>query len=77
MPISRRYMRTGSLTFSPTPAGSSRSRSLLALFELFFEILGLFEDLDAGAVESGQHVFEFGAAGQVAGQNFADLVVKT
>src|SRR5579883_73751 len=26
VPISRRYMRTGSLTLSPTPAGSSRSR---------------------------------------------------
>ena len=27
-------------------------------------------------VQAGQHVFEFGAAGKISGQNFADLVVQ-
>ena len=76
VPISRRYMRTGSLTFSPTPAGRSRSRSS-SLFELLLEILGLFENLDSGAVEARENIFQFRAAGQLAGgQNLADLVVQ-
>ena len=76
VPISRRYMRTGSLTFSPTPAGSSRSMQFFGFFELLLEILGLFEDLDAGDVQAGQHIVQVGAAGEIAGQNFADLVVQ-
>ena len=46
------------------------------LFDLLFEILGLFENFDAGDVEAGEHVIDVGAAGQIAGQNFADLVVQ-
>src|ERR1039458_8200802 len=125
VPISRRYMRTGSLIFSPTTAGRSRSAisfrsafdtardfdlalarqqrdrahlpqvhahrvvdllaydggqvqidKLFALIELFLEILGLFQDFDAGRVQAGQHVFEFGASRQISGQYFAHLVVQ-
>ena len=75
-PISRRYMRTGSLTFSPTPAGRSRSRSS-SFFELLLEVLGFFENLDSGAVEAREHILQFRAAGQISGgQNFAHLVVQ-
>ena len=45
-------------------------------FDLLFEILGLFEDFDAGDVEAGEHVIDVGAAGEIAGQDFADFVVQ-
>ena len=45
-------------------------------FDLLLEILGLFQDFDAGDVEAGEHVVEVGAAGEIAGQDFADLVVQ-
>ncbi len=77
VPISRRYMRTGSLTFSPTSRGQFEIDQLFAgLFDLLLEILGLFEDFDAGDVESGEHIVEIGAAGEIAGQDFAHLVVQ-
>ena len=76
VPISRRYMRTGSLIFSPTPAGSSRSRISSPSSSFLIEILGLFQDFDAGDIQAGQDVLEFGAAGDIAGQNFADFVVQ-
>ena len=69
-------MRTGSLIFSPRPARKIQVENLLAFLQLFFEILGLFEYLDAGRIQPGQHVFEFGAARDVPGQNFTDLVVQ-
>ena len=56
--------------------GQFQIDQLFGFFELLFEILGLFEDLDAGDVEAREHVFEVGAAGQIAGQNFADFVVQ-
>jgi hypothetical protein len=66
-------MRTGSLIFSaPRTAGRSRSRSS----SLSLEILGLLENLDAGDVQPRQNVVEFGAAADIAGQYFADLVVQ-
>ena len=58
MPISRRYMRTGSLIFSPTPGGQFEIDQFFGFFELLLEILGLFEDLDAGDVEAGEHIVE-------------------
>ena len=56
--------------------GQIQIDELFALFELLLEVLGLFQDFDAGRVQAGQHVFQVGAAGQIAGQNFADLVVQ-
>ena len=45
-------------------------------FDLLLEILGLFQDFDAGGIESGENVVDVGAPGEIAGQNFADLVVQ-
>ena len=69
VPISRRYMRTGSLIFSPTPGGQLQIEQFLGLFELLVELeLRLFQDLDARDVEAGQHIFEVRTARQIAGQ---------
>ena len=55
MPISRRYMRTGSLVLSLTSVVEIEIGEVLAFFGLLFEIeFGFFEDLDAGGVEIGQ-----------------------
>ncbi len=77
VPISRRYMRTGSLIFSPPSADRQfQIEKLFGLLELLFEILGLFQDLDAGAVQAGEDLVEFRPAVDLAGQNFAHLVVQ-
>ena len=68
-------MRTGSLTLSPTPAGSSIER-FFALFELLLEILSLFQDFDSRDVQARQYVVEFGACFQVARQHFRHFVVQ-
>ena len=56
--------------------GQFEVEDFLALFQLLIEILGLFQDFDAGHIEAGQNVLELGAATEVAGQNFADFVVQ-
>ena len=56
--------------------GQFEIEEFFAFFDLLLEILGLFQDFDAGGVEAGEHVFELGAAGKIAGQDFADLVVQ-
>ena len=58
VPISRRYMRTGSLIFSLKSCGQLQIEQLFAFFELLVELLGFFEDLDAGGVEIGEQIVE-------------------
>ena len=62
--------------FLADAGGQFEVENLFAVFELLFEVFGLFENLDAGHVQAGQHVVEFGAARKVRGQNFADFVVQ-
>ena len=77
VPISRRYMRTGIVDLLADARRAVPGRAVLRrLFEFFLEFLGLFENFDAGDVEAGEHVVEFGAASQIAGQDFADFVVQ-
>ena len=76
VPISRRYMPHRVVDLLADSGGQLEIEQLLGLFELLLEILGLFEDFDSRDVQTRQHVFEVGAAGQIAGQNFADLIVE-
>jgi hypothetical protein len=51
-PISRRYMRTGSLILSPIARQQFQIQRFLALFEFLVEFeLGSLEDLDTGPVQ--------------------------
>ena len=56
--------------------GEVEIENLVALFELLFEILSLFEDFDAGDVQAGQYVVQFRSAGKIRGQNFTDFIVQ-
>jgi len=56
--------------------GSDIDDVLAGLFDLLFEILGLFKNLDARDIEPGEHVIDIRAACKIAGQDFADLVVQ-
>ena len=56
--------------------GQLQVEQIFAFFELFLEILGLFEDLDACAIQTGEHVLQLRAARKLAGQYFADFVVE-
>ena len=56
---------------------SSRSANFLAFFEFLVELdFGLFEDLDAGAVQLRQEIVELAAARVVFGEKLVDLVVE-
>ena len=60
----------------PQDDGQIEVEDVLAFLELFLEVLGLLENLDAGDVQTRQNVVEFGAAADIDGQNFAHLVVQ-
>ena len=82
VPISRRYMRTGSLVLSSAPGVRSSSgpspSAVLALHPVALAVglLGV-DQVDAGAAERGEQLFEiFGRRRQVGGQQIADLVVE-
>jgi hypothetical protein len=56
--------------------GQLEIEEFLAFFELLLEVLGLLEDLDAGAVEAGEHIVELSPSRQISGQNFTHFVVE-
>ena len=81
MPISRRYMRTGSLVLSSAPGVRSSSSSSApspvrsSSFSSAVLLLGV-DDLDAGAAERAEQVVELVGRGDVGRQQFVDLVVQ-
>ncbi len=76
VPISRRYMRTGSLVLSPDP-GEFQFGEFFAFFELLVELeLRLLENLDAGGVQFGQQIVEFAPHRELFGQHLVDFVVE-
>jgi len=62
--------------FSADASGQLQVEEFVAFFELFLEILGFFEDFNTGDVQTGEDVVEFGAAIDIAGQNFTYFVVQ-
>ena len=80
VPISRRYMRTGSLVLSSAPgvrsssgpsSAPSRSKSFVAAVRL----VGV-DDLDAGAAERVEQVVEVFRRGDLRREHLVDLVVE-
>ncbi len=61
-----------------SPASWASSRSAKSSGSSFFlEVeFGLFQDLDASAVEIGEQIFEFAAGGEILGQQLIDFVVE-
>ncbi len=74
-PISRRYMRTGSLVLSLPAVGEIQIQNLVGFFDFGVE-LRLFEDLDAGHIETCQQIVQVRATAQIGGQQLADFVVQ-
>ena len=81
VPISRRYMRTGSLVLSSAP-GVEIELELLGAFagpveQLVFAVflLGI-DDLDARAAERAEQIIELVRRRDVGGQQLVDLVVE-
>ena len=82
VPISRRYMRTGSLVLSSAPGvrSSSSSSAPSAVRSIGFVVAQVFlvgvDDLDAGAAERVEQVVELVGRGDVRRQQLVDLVVE-
>ncbi len=82
VPISRRYMRTGSLVFSSAPGVRSSSTSSPASMSGSYFLsrpadgsFGSFEDVDSLRADGGQQVLEVLGRMQVVGKQVVDLVV--
>ena len=78
VPISRRYMRTGSFVLSSAPGVRSRSPLLAALaLELLVAVALLrVDDLDAGAAERAEQIVELLGRGDVGREQLVHLVVE-
>ena len=82
VPISRRYMRTGSLVLSSAPgvrsSSSSSAPSAVRSMRLFVPqvlLIGV-DDLDAGAAEGVEEVVELVRGGDLRRQQLVHLVVQ-
>ena len=77
VPISRRYMRTGSLIFSPTPGGSSRSSSSsVSSSFLSNSIFGSSRISMPAPSSPASRSSSSAAVVQFGGKQFGDFVVK-
>ena len=82
VPISRRYMRTGSLVLSSAPGvrSSSSSSAPSAVRSIGFVVAKIFlirvDDLDAGAAEGVEQIVELVRRGDFGRQRLVDLVVE-
>ena len=62
-------MRTGIVGFVAEVLGQLQIAEVFGFFELLLEVeLGLFQDLDAGAVEIGEQIVELAAGGEILGR---------